>query len=99
MWSIKMNPNDLVAINYEESGFPSSFLAFKPLVFRDGQIYCCLLGPNPQEGIFGFGNSVDYAISNWDLEFKKRLIKNPKKDPTVQFIAYKIRMYKRLQTF
>ena len=37
MWSIKMNPNDLVAINYEESGFPSSFLAFKPLVFRDGR--------------------------------------------------------------
>src|SRR5450432_4036768 len=99
MWSIMVNPYDLVTINYTDSGLPSSFLAFKPLVFRDGHMYCCLLGPNSKEGIFGFGETLASAIYCWDLEFKKRLIKNPTRDPTAQFIANKIRMYKKLQVF
>jgi hypothetical protein len=95
MWPLKMNAGDVISINYEDLNLPPSFLAFKPILFKNGELYCCLLGPNPHEGIFGFGRSVDSAISFWELEFKKRLISNPKKDQTAQFIAYKIRTFKK----
>src|ERR1700676_2936867 len=89
MWPLKMNPEDVVEINYEEPDFPPSFLAFKPIIFKSDHLYCCLLGPNPQEGIFGFGYTVASAISQWNQEFKRRLINRPIKDPIAQFVAYK----------
>jgi hypothetical protein len=100
MWPIILNPENVIEINYQKPDFPASFLAFKPILFKTGQLYCCLLGPNLQEGIFGMGYTVDSAITQWNLEFKRRLIlKNSKKDTTAQFVAHKIRMQKKLNVY
>jgi hypothetical protein len=32
-------------------------------LFKDGDKWCCLMGPNIQEGIAGFGATQDEAIS------------------------------------
>src|SRR5450432_286815 len=98
MWSLKLNPEDIIAISYEDLNLPVSFNAFRPILFKDGDMFCCLLGPNLQEGIFSFGITVNSAIALWDLAFKKRLLKNSKKDPTARFIAYKINMSRKLHT-
>jgi|SRR5450432_431494 len=95
MWILNLNPDEIIEINYNELNFPPSFLVFKPIVFKNNGIYFCLLGPDLLKGIFGFGNSINSAISLWDLELKKRLL-NPKKDPIAQFVSSKIRMYKNI---
>jgi hypothetical protein len=97
MWTLDLNPEDILEINYEDLNFPRSFLAFKPILFKSGGIYCCLLGPSQQEGIFGFGKTVGSAICVWDLEFKKRLMSHSKNDAIAQFVSYKIRMFKNMQ--
>jgi hypothetical protein len=100
MWPLEMIPEDIIEINYSGSDFPSSFRAFKPILFKSGQLYCCLLGPNMLEGIFAMGFTVDAVISQWNVEFKKRLIEEDSKDdPTTRFVSYKIKMNNRMQIY
>ena len=51
-------------------GRPS--VSMKPKIFRDGDMWCCLLGDNIQEGICGFGETPAKACSNFDLAFDSR---------------------------
>ena len=95
MWVLHLNPDEIIDINYNELILPPSFLAFKPIVFKNNGIYFCLLGPDLVEGIFGFGNTANSAIKLWDLEFKKRLLK-PKNDRIAQFVSNKIRLFKNI---
>lgn len=37
-----------------------------PAVFRQGNSYCVLYGPAPQNGIFGCGSSIDEALTDWE---------------------------------
>ncbi len=96
MWEIKIDETALVSVNYEEIDLPASFRAFKPILFKEENIYCCLLGPNPKEGIFGFGQTAVAAMSHWDLEFKKRLLIHTKKDTVAHFLLYKINSFKKM---
>lgn len=46
---------------------------FRPTIRRDGNMYCAILGSNPQEGICGFGASPDEAMRAFDVEWGKRI--------------------------
>ena len=39
---------------------------FRPTVSLDGNMYCCLYGDNPQDGIAAFGKTPDEATRNFD---------------------------------
>jgi hypothetical protein len=96
MWNLQIKTEDLVDTkSYETIDFPQSFLAFNPILFKNNGKYCCLLGPDIQKGIFGFGDSPNSAIFAWDLEFKKRLMRHTKNDQVVQFVYYKIGILKK----
>lgn len=45
----------------------------KPAVFRQGDSYCVLYGPTPQNGIFGCGSSIDEALTDWEGNLIKTL--------------------------
>ena len=39
---------------------------YKPRVFLDGNMWCCLYGENIQEGVCAFGSTPHKAVENFD---------------------------------
>ena len=67
-----------VDINFESKELPEAARVLMPLVFRDGDSYCCVLGPDPHEGVFGSGKTPMNALKDWDRNLQKRKkIQNP----------------------
>ena len=66
-------PNDLkVDIDFSDNTLPKSAKMFMPLVFKDGDSYCCILGPNSEEGVFGCGKTPADALKEWDKNLEKK---------------------------
>jgi len=42
---------------------------FKPRVFKDGDMWCCLLGENLMEGVVAFGKTPDEATREFDKQW------------------------------
>lgn len=42
------------------------FTVYKPKIYRDGNMWCCLLGENIQEGVCTFGKTPNEAICNFN---------------------------------
>src|SRR3954471_13521636 len=78
---------DTLNIDYEEGRWPESARTFRPLVYRDGESYCCLLGPDPQEGVFGCGDNVEDAVMDWDEQLQKRIQQRNMADPVTQYVV------------
>ena len=67
-----------VDINFESKELPEAARVLMPLVFRDGDSYSCVLGPDPEEGVFGSGKTPMNALKDWDRNLQKRKkIQNP----------------------
>lgn len=41
-------------------------ISMKPRIFPDGNMWCCLYGENLQEGVAGFGETPEKAMSDFD---------------------------------
>jgi hypothetical protein len=82
-------PEELkVIIDYNED-LPLSVVRFEPVVFKDGDSYCCLLGPNPSEGIFGCGNTAKEALLDWDTNLQKRIKEGNANDEVSAYVKNK----------
>ena len=84
----QMQPNGLkvIPIDFDANTIPASVRETHPLVYEDGDAVCCLLGPNPQDGIFGCGETIDAALADFDVHFQE-LLQHPKEgDPVSEFI-------------
>ena len=79
MEQMKINPEAIVSVDYENQDLPTSVQQFKPPVFREGNAFCVLLGPDPQSGIFGCGRSVEEALRDWDNHLADE-IDNPREN-------------------
>lgn len=75
-----------VNINYEDDKLPEAIRTLRPVVYRDGDSFCCLLGPDPQEGIFGCGPTREEALIDWEANMRKRIIYHSPGDKMAQFI-------------
>ena len=73
-------------LDYQANDVPATVKEFKPVVFHDGNAYCCMLGPDPQEGIFGCGESPEEAIKDWANHFDERLANPIENDPLIKDI-------------
>lgn len=76
----------LIKIDYDSVDLPAEVQEFRPTVYRDGELYCCLLGPDPELGIFGNGMTVREAVNNWVQDFNERLASPLADDEVVIFI-------------
>ncbi|WP_276484158.1 hypothetical protein [Paraflavitalea pollutisoli] len=76
----------LIKIDYDSVDLPAEVQEFRPTVYRNGEEYCCLLGPDPELGIFGNGMTVREAVNNWVQDFKERLASPLPDDEVVIFI-------------
>ena len=75
-----------VDINFCEEVLPKSARALQPLVWKDGDSFCCLLGPDPGVGVFGCGNTPLLAIVDWDVHLTNRLAEPVENDEVVEYV-------------
>jgi hypothetical protein len=60
--------------------------ALHPIVFKEGDSFCALLGPDPQAGIFGCGSTPKSALTDWDEHLKEHLATAGDDDEIVQHV-------------
>lgn len=60
--------------------------ALKPVLFKEGDSFCALLGPDPQAGVFGCGPTPKQALSDWDEHLKEYLAIAGDDDEIVQHV-------------
>ena len=75
-----------INIDFDEEALPKSAKKLQPLVWKDGELYFCLLGPNPQNGVFGSGDTPLLAIVDWDAHLTTRLANATEDDEVTQYV-------------
>jgi len=58
----------------------------QPIVFKDGDSYCCLFGSDPQAGIFGCGDTAIDAVEDWNKNLQDHLTSADENDELVKFV-------------
>ena len=76
-----INPNDIIEIDYSDHDIAAQKM--QPTVYKDGDSFSCLSGPDPETGIFGSGDTPAAAIDDWKSALAHKLKKfrgdNPEK--------------------
>lgn len=73
MEQMNMAGLELVPMDYENDPLPKEVKGLRPAVYMDGTDYCVLLGPDPQEGIFGCSSTKEAAIEDWRNHLLSRI--------------------------
>lgn len=79
----------VVRIDYEAADIPEPVRQTRPILYRQGEDYCCLLGPDQSSGILGRGSSVQEALSDFTRHFQQRLEHPISGDPVSEFIQHR----------
>ncbi|PSL34823.1 hypothetical protein [Chitinophaga ginsengisoli] len=66
---------ETVHLDYTREGIPESVKNFRPNVFRDGDMYHCILGCDGDTAVFGSGNSIEEALLEWDHAYQDKMKK------------------------
>ena len=66
-----LHPEDIITYDPNQIGVPSSVKMLKPMLYKDGDAFCLLAGPDPQSGTFGCGPTVESAMEDFEQTFKK----------------------------
>lgn len=75
-----------VKIDFEHEDLPQDAKELQPLVFKEGDSYCCLLGPDRTEGILGWGDSPRAAIADWSVKLQERIKIRNEDDEVANFV-------------
>lgn len=75
-----------VDIDFTGAALPKSAKKLEPFVWKDGDDFYCLLGPDPTVGIFGSGDSPLRAIVDWDTNLTRRLAAPIEDDQVIEYV-------------
>jgi hypothetical protein len=73
MQQMNIDESKLVPINFESSDVPPAVRQFKPTLYKDGELFCCILGPDIEQGVHACGVTEDEAINEWTAALKERM--------------------------
>jgi len=79
-----------VSINFDDESLHPAVKTLQPLLFTDGNGFCCLLGPDFTAGVMGCGATADAAVKNWEANLHKRISNPGKEDVVATFILDKL---------
>lgn len=68
-------PSELI-VDFDYRHADKIIQVLKPVIWKDGDSYCCLLGPDPSIGIFGCGDTPEDATEDWQDSLKLAMSKN-----------------------
>ncbi len=86
MEQMSIDPESRIDIDYEDWPLTSATQKLQPIVFKEGDSFCCLLGPDPIEGIFGCGSSAYEAVTDWEQHLHDRMASASPGDKTAEFV-------------
>ncbi len=86
MEQMNVEEHKKILIDYDDASLSKFIRQFRPMIYREGDQYCCVLGPDPQTGVFACSNSLEEALSEWTEELKKRASAPGSNDEVKQFI-------------
>lgn len=81
MKQLKINQELIV-----DAALTGAAAVLKPVVFREGDSFCCIIGPDPVEGVFGCGDTPAEAVADWDETLQLRLREASPDDPLVKYV-------------
>jgi hypothetical protein len=81
MEQMHVDSSKIVTVEYTGAA-----VALKPVVFKEGNSYCCILGPDPQMGVFGSGDTPAEALEDWEAQLQLRLKRADQDDEIVQLV-------------
>jgi hypothetical protein len=83
----QMTVDPAMKVNLDLLGdVPETAKALQPVLFVEGDAYCCVLGPDPQEGVFGCGPTPEAALLDWDSHLQERRETSGVHDAVAQYI-------------
>jgi hypothetical protein len=86
MKEITVSEEKKVKVDFELSDFPRTVKVIKPLVFKDGNVFCCAIGQDPHAGVFGYGNTAKKAIDDWNVKLMDRLAIAQEDDEVAEWV-------------
>lgn len=94
MEQMRIEPDALVEIEYEAKNIPEHVRVLRPVVFREADMYCCILGPDPRTGIFGVGPTPTESLRDWEQRLEERLSATTEDDEIAQEILAQLKARK-----
>ncbi len=84
----QLNVPDEVKVNidFTDDNIPDSVKTFQPVLFKDGNTFCCVLGPDERDGVYGCGETPLAALKDWDKKLQQRKKVNDKNDEVSLYI-------------
>lgn len=86
MEQMSIAADKIISVNYQSNDLPYEVKALRPVVFREEEDFCCLLGPDPQARIFGCGTTAEAAILDWQQNLRQPLTEDKGKDDVAAFV-------------
>ena len=71
---------EAVEVDFSADWVPEKAKILKPQVYKDGDSYCCIFGPDPVVGIFGSGQTPQEAVMNWKKDLLERIDRHTEHD-------------------
>lgn len=70
---MRISEEATLPLNYEDQSLSRAVRELRPVIYRDGGSFRCLLGPDIEAGITGTGESPEAAIESWTQCLRQRL--------------------------
>ena len=90
MEQMQIDPESRIEIDYQDWPVNTATQKLQPVVFKDGDSFCCLLGPDPQAGIFGCGDTAFQAVQDWEQHLRDRLSESQTQDEVTEYVKQKL---------
>jgi len=81
-----VDEHNIIPLDYESHKLPRAVREFRPTLYKNDEMYCCIPGPGIEDGIYATGATEDEAVRSWNIAFKERLQSKSKDDEVLQYI-------------
>lgn len=66
-----------IQADYSKEGVPGSVQNFRPDIYKDDDVYYCILGAGTEDAIIASGSTIEMAMQAWDIAYKEKKSKVP----------------------
>jgi hypothetical protein len=94
MIQMVIDPDLVVDYDFTKPEVNRTLKNLQPVVYKNGESYNCLLGPDLETGIVGMGASPEEAIYNWERNLQQRIQHPAEDDEVSEFVIDTLRMTK-----
>jgi hypothetical protein len=92
MIQISIDPELIVDFDFTTRETNRTLKNLQPVVYKNGDKYNCLLGPDLERGILGTGSTPEEAISDWEVNLKNRIKDSKEDDELSEFVIDTLKM-------